>query len=63
MSEENICKCLNCESILIDENPQDDNKTELKGNEKNMVQVTDPTDGDIFWACPICKTDAYIADI
>ena len=66
---ENLCKCSNCESVLIDENPQVDAiKYELKGGELSMIQVNLGNDGDsvddeIIWACPICETDGFLADI
>jgi hypothetical protein len=57
-----LCKCNNCGNILIDENPQVDRiKYEINGNELNMVQYID--NGDLFWACPVCKTDGYLVDL
>jgi len=61
-----LCKCNNCDSILIDENPQVDAKEhELTGIEKNMEYVKDEEaqDCDYFWACPECLTDGYLVDL
>lgn len=58
-----LCKCNNCESILIDENPQIGAKElEVPGNAKEMIQVQEDG-GTFFWACPECKTDEYLMDI
>ena len=57
-----LCKCNNCGSILIDENPQTDAKQyQLSGNENRLIWIEDK-DGP-FWACPECKTDKYLMDI
>jgi hypothetical protein len=53
-----LCKCNNCESILIDTNPQADAQLHsLKGGElKTLVLIKD------MQACPVCLTDAYLTD-
>ncbi|HEY8365053.1 MAG TPA: hypothetical protein VIK84_05725 [Haloplasmataceae bacterium] len=59
-----LCKCLNCESIIIDQNPQV-NATlhNLTGNELEMEKIKGEEEGEYFWGCPKCKTDAYLIDI
>lgn len=56
----NLCKCLNCGSILIDQNPQiNAPEFELNGAEKEM-QWIDKEGG--FWACPVCDDDGFLVD-
>ena len=57
-----LCRCNNCDRILIDENPQvDAQKIEVKNQKVHSMEwVEDGEDG--FWACPHCKTDAYLTD-
>lgn len=58
-----ICRCNNCDNILIDENPKIDAKeAELTGSELYMEKFSDE-DHDSFWGCPVCETDAYLIDI
>lgn len=59
--KEHICKCNNCDARLFDENPRDEGKQKVEGNELNMVQLED--EGGIFWACPNCETDSFLMDI
>ncbi len=68
----NLCKCNNCDSILIDQNPQVNAKEYyLKGTELEMqynpgLRMEDEEDEDNlnerFWVCPICMTDGYLDD-
>lgn len=64
---EHLCKCNNCDAMLYDENPQVDAvKQEIPAGAQlmipqHMIQI-DSGDG-IFWACPNCKTDEYLADL
>lgn len=57
-----LCKCNNCDNILVDENPQIKAKEhELSGEELQMIYVQD---GDTwYWVCPICLTDSYLIDM
>lgn len=61
LEKDHVCLCNNCGSRLIDQNPKDDTKVYLEGNEKEMVQLED--EGGVHWACPECKTDNYLQDI
>lgn len=62
MHKANICKCLKCDIVLIDENPQINAKEhELTGSEKEMLLIED---GDgFYWVCPTCKEDGNLIDI
>lgn len=60
-----VCKCNNCDAILIDKNPQTDAvEQKLKGTELDMVLLNDGTEDkpDWFWGCPNCLTDGYLDD-
>ena len=62
MSKEYLCKCNNCDVILIDENPQiNAEKFELKGGELHMIEAK--KDGEFFIACPNCETDDFLTDL
>lgn len=57
----NLCFCNNCETVLEDENPQTGAREYPDFIlSKEMVRETDD-DGE-HWACPVCKTDAYLND-
>jgi hypothetical protein len=63
----NLCKCNNCDSILIDQNPQVNAKEfYLKGTELEMQYnpglIMEDEDDERFWVCPICMTDGYLND-
>ncbi len=54
----NVCKCNNCESHLIDENPKPAaNQYIYSGEELKMAVV------DNYPVCPVCLTDDYLIDI
>lgn len=58
----NLCKCLECDTVLIDQNPQTGAKLyKLPDNATNM-QYMDDDDGG-WWACPICETDENLIDL
>jgi len=58
-----LCKCNNCERLLIDENPQINAEKIEVGNMKvhSMEYIEEENEG--YWACPHCLTDAYLTDI
>jgi hypothetical protein len=59
-----LCKCNNCNSILLDQNPQTGAIQHDLGqypNIKHMKYVKN--ENDRFWACPICETDDYLTDL
>jgi len=58
MFTNNLCKCNNCESILIDMNPKDDTEYQITGNELEMKW----DEKEFAWVCPLCMTDAYLTD-
>lgn len=58
----NLCKCNNCDAILIDENSQFGAiDYVLKGTELYMERFTD--ENGEFVGCPNCKTDDYLMDM
>ena len=61
LPKEHICKCNNCDARIIDENPKNERKQYVEGNEVSMIQSEDE-DG-IHWACPNCETDEYLMDL
>ncbi len=58
-----LCQCNNCNRYLIDENPQINAKkhdiSQLRVH--SMEWIENEKEGG-FWACPHCKTDAYLKD-
>ena len=64
-----LCKCNNCDTIMVDENAQiggkryliHDGKTHLNEPVEEMERCDDMGDG--FWACPVCLTDGYLVDL
>ena len=57
-----LCKCNNCDSILIDMNPQVGAvQCELTGDELEMQFCQEDEGG--YWGCPVCMTDAYLIDL
>lgn len=62
----NLCKCNNCNTILLDQNPQIGAK--LHSVNLNKVEVMqyikdeDSQDQSYFWGCPICMNDDYLTD-
>jgi hypothetical protein len=69
-----LCKCNNCDLVLVDENPQADAKKNsiLKNSEKQLIdekgrevaymEKIQDDDGTYFWACPVCLTDDCLTD-
>lgn len=63
-NKEYLCKCNNCGAIMYDENPQVDaikhDPTQF-GEVLPMEQLND--DGDTYWGCGNCQTDAFLVDL
>jgi hypothetical protein len=62
----NICKCNNCDTLLIDENPQvGANQLIVPDSTPGLIRMKEPEacGGGEFWACPNCKTDSFLADL
>jgi hypothetical protein len=56
----NLCKCNNCESVLIDQNSQIGAKEyPLTGKEIEMQYL----ENEGAWICPICETDDFLTDL
>lgn len=67
MSKDYLCKCVNCGTIMFDENPdpimgQEKINLDLYPQIENMEQIKD-YDNSVFWGCPKCKTDDYFMDV
>lgn len=63
-----LCECTNCNSVLIDNNPQVGAKAyeDISDAEtKQLVDLTDSITKDVhyFWGCPNCMTDEYLIDV
>lgn len=57
-----LCKCNNCDTVMIDQNPKSDTpEFEIPDNATDM-QFIDAASGG-FWACPVCEDDGYLMDI
>lgn len=57
-----LCQCNNCNTILIDKNPQSCAVMhELNGTESEMQYVDDKDGG--YWVCPVCNTHDYLSDV
>lgn len=58
-----LCRCNNCYTILIDENPKvDATKHDLQGNEQSMAYI-EVGENEYAWCCPKCETDGFLIDI
>lgn len=61
-----LCKCNNCDAVMVDENPNDQPEFKVPDNAVDMVECNDedtPTDYGFFLGCPNCLTDAYLIDV
>jgi hypothetical protein len=65
-----MCRCNNCDSILIDENPRSDAKRYATAYADGCLQqFVDMSDNGVshdiryLWGCPNCKTDEYLTDL
>jgi hypothetical protein len=62
----NLCKCNNCDSILIDENPQIDaieyDLSKLPKIKPLIMDYLEIEGEGIYPVCPKCKTDDYLSD-
>ena len=56
---EYICKCNNCDSLLIDNNPQVD----AKQYDVDSLGLDELVSIEDMRACPNCKTDDYLTDL
>jgi hypothetical protein len=63
----NLCKCNNCGTILIDQNPQIGAKEHpLTGVEQEMQYkggLAENGETNYYWVCPVCDTDEYLTDL
>lgn len=55
-----LCKCLNCDIIIIDQNSQIGAKEhELTGKEQEMQYDSNES----AWLCPVCNDDGSLIDL
>ena len=63
----NLCKCNNCDSILINMNSQiNAKKYKLNGNELDMQWtggMIEYKNNIPKWVCPTCMTDDHLIDL
>ena len=60
--EANLCKCINCNEVLIDFNPHFNAVLyTLTGFEKELKYVPDSYGG--YYVCPFCFSDEYLVDL
>ena len=61
-----LCRCNNCDTIMIDKNPGEQPELLVPGNCKDMIECNDedtPPEHGFFWGCPNCLTDGYFQDV
>ncbi len=72
-----LCKCNNCETLLIDKNPKlnpvekniyiDSDKEFVSEDNVKVLEMeylkVEETNNEYFWSCPKCKTDAFLIDL
>ena len=56
-----LTKCLNCDTIMFDENPNDQPELPVPDGTVEMIRGEDE-DG-YFIGCPVCNTDGYLIDL
>ena len=57
-----LCKCNNCGTVMIDENPQI-NAKKKKVTGKVVFMEYFKEDDMYYLGCPKCKTDEFLTDI
>ena len=66
MEKVNLCKCNNCDTILLDQNSQINAEQHLvdltKVETMQYMKDENTQDQEYFWACPICMTDSFLTD-
>lgn len=57
-----LCKCNNCDTVMIDQNPKTDTpELEVPDNATDMQFIDE--EGGGYWGCPVCDDDGYLMDI
>lgn len=68
--EANLCKCNNCDLLLVDKNPQvvakvydifEDSDRQWVNSEN--IEVAEMDYFNDSWGCPICESDNFLIDI
>lgn len=61
---EYVCKCLNCDTYLYDENPQVDAKRHNTETFEEIVPMELLNEeGESYYGCGNCQTDSYLIDL
>lgn len=69
--ESNLCRCNNCNLVLVDQNPQigalpskvfsdKDGQWVLQDGETEVAEMQYSEEG--YWLCPVCETDEFLQD-
>ena len=61
---EQLSKCINCNTIMFDEDPTDlKTQPELIAPKNTRFMIKAEVDGEFVWCCPFCLTDEYLIDV
>ena len=55
-----LAECYNCSGIMIDKHPHSEQPFFTTKVTEELELIDE--DGDMFWGCPVCKTDKYLMD-
>lgn len=61
--ETQLCRCNECGTIMIDENPDGQPYFTAPEGTVEMDRCLDKETEETFWGCPICQTDANLQDV
>jgi hypothetical protein len=56
-----LAKCLNCDTIMYDENPSNQPELPVPNGTEEMIRGED--ENGWFVGCPKCNTDGYLIDL
>ena len=56
-----LCKCNNCETVMVDENPQVNARKHNTYNVDVKAMLFDSN--NLCWVCPVCNTDDFLIDL
>lgn len=59
--EYQLAKCINCDTIMYDNNTSEQPKFIPPKDTEEMKQFMG--DDGCFWGCPKCETDVYLIDV
>lgn len=62
--QEYLCKCTNCLTFFIDDNPGDQAKSDIiKENGIREMTILIDDNGEMYRGCQFCNTDEFLIDI